>query len=323
MKFCSQAFYNAEIYENGDVYNCCPHFQDYTPIGNIFQNSFKEIWNSKREQEIRKGLLNSDFSMCNSMCDKYNCEQTIEKDCKIKMKNYPLYIAISADNICNVKCRFCRDNNKKSDISDKEYISMIDEKILPIFKDAKTVRFGCSGEPFASRKEKELIKRITQKYTDCKIQIFTNGLLGNANILKKYELTDKIDFLTVSIHAATKETYEKIVRGGNYEKLNKNLKMYSKMKKSGKLYSLDFVFVVYSENYTEIPDFIKFAKKYNARPLFWAFRQNSLVEIGKKYKEYSIIEPKNKHHKKLVKILNSTDFSNAYLAPELEKLIIK
>lgn len=268
MAFCSQAFYNIEIYENGDIYNCCPHFQNYIPIGNLFKMPFDEIWNSKRVQSYRENLLNGDFSMCNPMCNKINNDEEIKEDCKSFMEKYPRFFAISSDNICNVKCRFCREKNLKSELSDKEFIKKIDSVFLPIMKDAEFIRFGCSGEPFASTKEKELISRIINKYPQIKVQIFTNGLLANEQTLKKYKLYGKIDSLTVSIHAATKKTYEKIVRGGNFELLVKNLELYSDLKQNGLLNALDFVFVVYKENYTEIPDFIEFAK--NTTPILYS-----------------------------------------------------
>ena len=46
-----------------------------------------------------------------------------------------------------------------------------------------------------------------------------------------------------------------------FEKLIKNLEFYSALKSKNLLNALDFVFVVYSENYTEIPAFVEFAKK--------------------------------------------------------------
>lgn len=320
MAFCSQPFFNAEIYENGDVYNCCPHFQKYIPLGNIFNQPFDEIWNGKRAKEIRQSLLNGDFSVCDSMCVNGKDEQ-ISQDCKIEMEQYPKFFAVSSDNICNVKCRFCRENHPKSGISDEEFISKIDSCFLPIMKNAEFIRFGCSGEPFASLKEKELIKRITETYPNIKIQIFTNGILGNEETLKKYNIYGKIDSITVSIHAATKETYEKIVRGGNFDKLTKNLELYSNLKSKNLLNSLDFVFVVYAENYTEIPAFVEFAKKYNAHPMFWSFRKNINTEIGKQYEKYSVIEPTSEHYEKLCKIIKSTDFNGAFLAPEFQKLL--
>ncbi len=322
MEFCTQAFYNTEIYENGDVYNCCPHFQHYIPLGNIFAQPFEEIWNGERAKNIRKEILNGTFSLCDPMCPEY--KQHLEKpaDCEESMSQYPKNLAVSSDNICNVRCRFCRENHLKSEISDEEFISKIDTSFLPIFKNAEFVRFGCSGEPFASKKEKELIKRILENYPDIKIQIFTNGILGNKETFEKYNLFGKIDSLTVSIHAATKPTYEKVVRDGNFEKLIKNLEFYSELKSQNLLNALDFVFVVYSENYTEIPAFVEFAKKYNAHPLFWVFRKNINTELGQQYDKYSVIEPTSEHYENLCKIINSTDFNGAFLAPELRKLLV-
>lgn len=92
MKFCQDAFYNLEIHEDGSVYNCCAHFNNYMPLENIFEEPFEKIWNSSRAIEIRKNLLKGNFSLCNPMCNKYNGEAQINDDCKEYMEQYPLYI---------------------------------------------------------------------------------------------------------------------------------------------------------------------------------------------------------------------------------------
>lgn len=48
--YCYKPFSEVEIYENGNVYTCCPDFftEEYS-IGNIFEvNSFDEIWYSEK-----------------------------------------------------------------------------------------------------------------------------------------------------------------------------------------------------------------------------------------------------------------------------------
>ena len=48
---------------------------------------------------------------------------------------------------------------------------------------------------------------------------------------------------------------------------------YSKMKENNEIKQFRMIFVVYSENYKDMPKFVKLAKKYNATAEFWALRK--------------------------------------------------
>lgn len=230
---------------------------------------------------------------------------------------------MSSDNTCNVRCVFCRDKVLSSPTPEDEFNDKIEKCYLPIFKQAKTVRVGCTGEPFASRQEKVLIQRLLQHNKEVKLNIFTNGILGDFDTLKKYGIYDRISDLYVSIHAATPQTYSKVVRGGNWNKLLNNLQLYSNMFNEKKINSFNFIFVVFSENYMEIPQFLELAKKYNAHAQFWGFRNNTTVELGKNYEQYSIIDKTHPLNENLTSILKNIDWNNenATLFPELQKLI--
>ena len=69
--------------------------------------------------------------------------------------------------------------------------------------------------------------------------------------------------LGVSIDGASKETYEKLRLGGNWEKINQNLKCISELKKK---HNFRFIlhFVVQKDNYHEMEDITLLGKKYNA-----------------------------------------------------------
>ena len=70
---CYQPFDEIEIYNSGRVYTCCPSFfkEDYY-LGNIFEvDTFDEIWYSDKAIELRKRIIQNDFSLCNTdICNK-------------------------------------------------------------------------------------------------------------------------------------------------------------------------------------------------------------------------------------------------------------
>ncbi|MBQ9246840.1 radical SAM protein [bacterium] len=325
MLFCSQPFNRIEIYENGDVYNCCPPFVKYYTIGNIFNTPFQEIWNGEKVRELRRKIANSDFSFCDDICNRKNKEDEIKPEFKEYVDKYPEEISVSSDNSCNVKCKICRDEYYKTPYNKEHLEEEIDNIWLPIFKDAKLLRFGCSGEPFASYKETMIIKKAAIKYPNLKFHFHTNGILGNEDKLKELGVFERIDTITLSLHCASRWTYHKIIRGGKYDKVMKNIKLYSEMKQKGLLQHFRMIFVVYSENYKEMPNFVKLAKKNNAIAEFWALRKTDNTELGNNFDKYSLLNENNKYHKDLIKLLNKPIFQDesVILYPELKELITK
>ena len=320
--FCTQPFNRIEIYENGDVYNCCPPFINNYSIGNIFEDSFDNIWNGEKIKKLRQKILNNDYTLCNDICNRKCNSDNNDKQYSETVIEYPEEISISSDNTCNVLCRICRDKNFHTSFNKETLENEIENIWLPIFKNAKLLRFGCSGEPFASYKETLLIQKSAQKYPNLKFHFHTNGILADEKRLKELKVFDKIDTITVSLHSAHFWTYNKVVRKGNWIKVKSNLKLYSKMKEKGLINNLRMIFCVYSENYKDMPAFVKLAKKYNATAEFWALRENDVCEVGKNFINYSLISKTHKHHKKLIKILKKTIFKgeNVILYPELKNL---
>ena len=126
--------------------------------------------------------------------------------------------------------------------------------------DTATVMMAGQGEIFYSEEYLRLLGMIKHGR---KLDILSNGNLFDES---KWKLvTGKFDEITVSISidAATKETYTEI-RHGNYDKLVKNINMLGKYRKEGKFNYFKMNFVVQKRNMNEMIDFVKFAMKNNA-----------------------------------------------------------
>lgn len=322
MFFCNQPFNRIEIYEDGKVFNCCPPFLNYYSIGNIYETSFDEIWNGDKAKNLRRKILNGDFSLCSDSCNQKMNNEVDSTDFSEIIDIYPTEISISSDNICNVKCKICRDNQLVTKYDKENLENEIEKLWLPVFKDAKLLRFGCSGEPFASKKETMIIKMAAEKYPDLRFHFHTNGILADEEMLKSLNVFYKTDIITLSLHSASRWTYNKIVIGGNWDKVMKNIKLYSKMKQDNIIKKFRMIFVVYSENYKDMEKFVKLAKKYNAVAEFWALRYVENTKIGQNFEKYSLLNKNHKHHKDLVKILKKPIFEseNVMLYPELKEL---
>ncbi len=323
--FCPQPFNRIEIYENGDVYNCCPPFISYYAIGNIFKTPFNDIWNGEKVQNLREMILQNDFSLCKDICcRKTQSDENTMNYSKI-VSDYPEEISISSDNSCNVRCKICRDKAFNTKYDKTKLDEEIENIWLPIFKNAKLLRFGCSGEPFASYKEISIIKKAVEKYPNLKFHFHTNGILANEKLLKELNVFNKIDTITVSLHSASRWTYNKIIVGGKYDKVMSNLKLYSKMREQNLIKHFRMIFVVYSENYKDMPKFVKLAQKHNAIAEFWALRPVEDTKIGREFEKYSIVNKNHKKHKSFLKVIKNPIFknNNVHLYPEIKELLDK
>lgn len=324
-KLCKAPFFTAEIFESGNVFLCCPSYTKLEAIGNIFKQDWDEIWNCPEAQNFREKIKKGDYSDCNTNFCSPNffpfCHEVayINPE-KLDIENPKArIIKFSMDKSCNVACTICRDKVYCNEPSKVEKLdSKIEEYLLPILKDAEIVNFTGSGDPFASKHHRNFITRITQEYPHMKFDFHTNGVLCDERNLTELGVIDKLSTIQISLHSATKETYDKIVKFGNWERLNKNLEFLTGLMDQNKLNELQLNFVILSENYKDIPAFIDLCKKYRAKAFLWQYRD---IHGVYDYDSVNICSPLHRDHKDFVEIMANLDLSNEnlYISPLLKK----
>jgi MoaA/NifB/PqqE/SkfB family radical SAM enzyme len=308
-----------EIYNDGNVYNynCCPNYFQWTTIGNIYKNSIEEIWNSNKSRLIRRKILKKNFSAENVAIYNANANQTIKElehvDTSAEMNEImplPKLVKFSHDKECNVRCVTCR---KNIILNTKEEMDLLDEKIdkyyIPLLKNADAVCMNGSGDTLASRHGRKLIKRIAETYPNIKFDLHTNGLLCTEQLLAELGIIDRLSVIEVSLHATTKETYDKFVLGSNWNKVIRNIEYLSRLKRGGKLDELLMLFVVTNFNYREMSDFIQFAKNYGAKACFWTYK-NWGQQNPEQEKIFSVFDKNHKEYEELKKILHGDIFTD-------------
>ena len=314
---CIVPFEHLWFLPDGNICPCCPALVDNYTLGNIFEQSFDEIWNGERAQEFRQSIIKGDFKFCNlNSCltmtnlqsnSRYNCsDKTWERATK-NIKPKEAYFNI--DTACNTLCIMCRDQNITCQI--QKYEQITDKVIIPLLKDVKTVYINGSGEVFASKTCMNLIKKITHNCPKIKFYIITNGTLANEKTFNDLGLRNgKVKSIEVSMHAFSKQTYEKIVRNGNFDNLIENLKFISQLKRNKeiKYFWLNFVVSIY--NYKEMIDFQKFADSIGAKTKFWEYRKWGNAELDKHYDEVAVFEPTHPEYKEYLKIVENKIFDS-------------
>lgn len=312
---CAMPFEKAYIFSKGYVYNCCPALINLYAIGNIFEQEFDEIWNGEKARKIRQSILDGNFEYCSLD----NCVFNLDKDEKF-LFDYSLYqsdiaplpkhFELNIDKTCNARCIMCRDKKEYCLEDVKKFENIIDSKIIPILKNAETVYLNGAGEVFASKLCKNLIKKITQTYPKIRFELITNGILATEENIKELGLKGRLKSVEVSIHAVTKETYDKIVRGGDFNAVMKNLKNIAKMKSEDEIEYVQATFVVSSINYKEMIDFQKMANDLGIAASFWEYRKYGTAEMDNNYEEIAVFEPYHPEHAEFLKIVQNDIFKS-------------
>lgn len=181
-------------------------------------------------------------------------------------------------NRCNISCRICdiwsRPKWQEPDRILKEIV-----ELLPYMEDI------CwqGGEVFYMKEFNSMLAEGV-KCKNLNQVIFTNGLLldeKNLEIIAKGNVE-----LVLSIDGATKETYEYIRRGANFETLCKKLELIKEVRKStGAKINTYLNPVICKTNYKEIEQMVEFAHKYE----FTSITLNPIRGIP----EENIFEPKD------------------------------
>lgn len=169
---------------------------------------------------------------------------------KIDLKSTPRTIVIDPTNDCNSRCIICYKSYSQIEKVDLSLSNL--NKIKPFLKNAIDVDLTGTGDLFLNKNFRDLIKAC--KEYKVFIALTSNGMLIGDNL----ETISQIIDLTISFDGGTKQTFEKIRRGTNFEKILRNIKLVNSLKH--KPY-MRFNVVVSKLNLNELPDIISIAKE--------------------------------------------------------------
>lgn len=294
-KFCSYPFQRVEIMHGwgdrddgdisyGNVYVCCMSLVDQ-PIGNYLEQSMEEIWNSEAAQDIRKSILDGSYKYCNhKLCPKIQGgilsdykqlsaeEKVIVDTGQVKMSPFPKRLLLCFDRSCNLSCPSCRTHKiihgQGKEFDKAHYLSekLIEDLFSKPHDDSINLMITGSGDPFASKVYRRLIESIDGKdFPNLKLDLFTNGVLLTPEQWQKLERVHaNINMISISIDAATAETYKK-VRGGDWNQLMANMEFIGGLLVSGKIKNFETNFVVQKSNFHEMKAFVQLCNSKNVR----------------------------------------------------------
>jgi hypothetical protein len=221
--------------------------------GNVVEADAPDaVWNSVAAQEIRRSVLDGDYSYCSrTMCPSIANDllprtdevtaprlRRIIEHHETVLADGPRLIALGHDSSCNLACPSCRTGILMADKAENEKLeSARDRVILPLLRGRQVgLHLTSWGDPFASRHYRSILEALREPAFDgVKLYLLTNGLGLTPNVWAAMpHLAEKIVELRVSVDAASRETYENVRRPGRWEVLRENLTVMGELSKAGR-----------------------------------------------------------------------------------------
>jgi MoaA/NifB/PqqE/SkfB family radical SAM enzyme len=319
--FCPLPFIRMKIDPYGGVTQCC--YQEPNHLGNILEQDFQEIWNSKTAEEIRKYTLECRL---HPRCEGWGGCPFIGREVKDFEKDFPLIHSVNKyyplgleldlpsthcniggenpDPVTSPACIMCPRNRK--DFTKELGISKFDEileKVKFLMPHLEELTILGVAEPFwkdALFKAFDTLDYIPHN-DHCRFWTFTNGTIFGPRVQKKYMEYVKRSILNFSLDAATPETYVKIRRFDFYETIKENIKRYS-ARRNPSLHTVKICHVLSNMNFREMPLMVEEAEEMGADDILFNFVHNaggpeitaSLLITGEQREEYEKYEAQAK-----------------------------
>jgi len=216
---------------------------------------------------------------------------------KLTVTDFPMHIDVELNMTCNYTCIMCprtalNIENRNQVMEPGLFRKIIDEGKM---EGLLSVDFGDLGETLLYPDIHKLVRYATDAGIPDRI-VHTNGFLLNENMSQKL-LDAGMTKLTVSLDAFTKETYDKVRRGGDYGVVKNNLLKFLELKKErGLSYPIVRVsFIRMSVNEHEVKPFVEFWKdKVNHIAVQEYINPNNLQDNSLKAKTHAFKEKPEK-----------------------------
>ena len=256
---CVAPFEYLEVHHMG-IYGCCPAWLP-TKLADV--KDVATVWQSDKLKEVQQSILDGSYSHCSvELCPSLNqfVNQGIvnkgffrtHKEFESVDYTHPKMINYSFDRSCNLSCPSCRTDKIMANGREIDEIDWTIKEIENAYgQNLHGLYLSGTADPFASKSFRKLLTDFDKgKYPKVhNIQLHTNAILFNKEMWDSMKTVQPyIKTIEISIDAATKETYEVVRRGGDWDVLLENLYYISTLP----LYDLRISMVVQDNNYMEM-----------------------------------------------------------------------
>ena len=182
-----------------------------------------------------------------------------------KFKPYPSYLEIEVTTRCNLRCKMCEHTYWKEPSCDMTFEQF--KKIIDQFPKLKWIGLTGIGESFVHKDFLKMLKYVKDR--GIYVEIFDNFFLIDKETSRQM-IDIGVDRIILSIDAATKETYEKIRVGSNFDKVIQNVKDFLELRREKGTFfpKFEFNYVINSMNIHEAVKFIDLVDSFGYKDLY-------------------------------------------------------
>lgn len=175
-------------------------------------------------------------------------------------------IGVETSRICNFHCDMCPAHSEEGRFPEQRPVAndRLIERVIPFLKNYhhKIARIDSGsvwGEPLMNAGFFSNTERILEAYPEAFVDLTTNGSLLTPKTIERLFNIKNLRQITVSVDAGTKQTYERIRRGGKWDVLIHNLSSLIENKKiRNQTYPIISTnFVAMKDNFQELPKYVK------------------------------------------------------------------
>ncbi|MFO0604976.1 MAG: SPASM domain-containing protein [Polyangiales bacterium] len=312
-KFCEAPFRQFETLVDGNVAPCCSLWVEER-IGNVDRQPFEEIWNGEAARRIRESIHDGSFRYCR----KDRCAHIIhgtlpDRDAvtdpemravidarATRLAHAPRRLFLAHDPTCNLSCPSCRDGMLAADEAGEARLDVIERTVLrPILDAGEPVELSLSGQgdPWSSRHYRSVLRHLAAHDLNVKLNLHTNGLLMTPGRWAEYQGLEKYrPLVNVSIDACRPWTYAVLRRGGEWARLEANLRFIASKRREGAVSAFFLNATVQLDNFHELADMVALGAELGCDGVRFYLIQNTGGHLADDYARKNVAAPDHPLH---------------------------
>lgn len=271
---CLWPFTSVAINHEGEVFLCpCVQWTSMGAIGNVHHDDLETIWNSGAAHRYRKIFLEGKAA---SICDVNACAYLQNYDAVLAEKKYlvpinekamardegflpALFTRVKMDTDwrCNLRCKMCRKEAITKARNDTTAVTI--QRLRTLWTQVIEYHPATSGEPLFIPEIRELLASPLLAESGVQVELVTNASLFTEAMWERIG-HNRFSFVKVSLDAVSKDVYESIRIGSDFDRLMQNLRLLTRLKREGRVERIQYTIVVMRSNYKQLPQFVDFAE---------------------------------------------------------------
>lgn len=263
--FCAVPFTSLIFNPTGNV-GCCREQGHRHSVGNIFKQSFEDIWNGPEIRAWRKEFLTGNIKTCAKHIEKKQChlsKQHLILDGDFELSEYqsrpPTTISPGYSGQCNLTCHMCQIHTEPRTLYDEHgFHEYAEEHLYPYVKYVEPY----AGEPMVQKVTHELMDKMAVINPNAKWNIITNGVWKFTPAVRKRFDNINLRTIHISLDSINSNTYPKVRKNGNLNQVLKTIddliQYRNDREAEGKCLKLIVSCLVQKLNWKEVPEFLRY-----------------------------------------------------------------